>query len=78
MGQQEHDLEMAEEDPRKDLGTRMEAHQHQMSESTEAEPAVGAVHATDKLTLEHSAATDLKQTILDGLEQKGDGGLWLW
>ncbi|ETN63189.1 organic cation transporter [Anopheles darlingi] len=75
MGQQEPDLEMAEEDPRKDLGT-IEPHQlHQVSESTD-EPAGVPVRATDKLTL-HSAS-DLKQTILDGLEKKGNGGLWLW
>ncbi|XP_053658724.1 organic cation transporter protein [Anopheles marshallii] len=69
MGQEEQELgDVDMESQRKDVD---EPHQQQGDESP---PQLKS--GTAKLTVPSTG--DLKQTILEGLEKKGDRGLWLW
>uniref|UniRef100_A0A182PIY4 Major facilitator superfamily (MFS) profile domain-containing protein n=1 Tax=Anopheles epiroticus TaxID=199890 RepID=A0A182PIY4_9DIPT len=70
MGQEQEANTVGDLEQRKDVEV-----QHQQQPQIDESPAQ-LKNGTAKLTV-HSAG-DLKQTILDGLERKGDGGLWLW
>ncbi|XP_058130471.1 organic cation transporter protein [Anopheles ziemanni] len=68
MGQeQDHESDVGEE-ARKADGKQLQPNQD--------ESVCQLKNGTAKLTVESNG--DLKQTILDGLEKKGDRGLWLW
>lgn len=69
MGQEQEDHTVGDGEQRK--GDEQQQQQQQLDES----PAQ-LKNGTAKLTVQ--SAGDLKQTILDGLEKKGDRGLWLW
>ncbi|XP_053679431.1 organic cation transporter protein [Anopheles nili] len=53
-----------------------EMQHQQLAHSQSDDSTVQLKNGTAKLTVQ--SAGDLKQTILDGLEKKGDRGLWLW
>ncbi|XP_035891142.1 organic cation transporter protein-like [Anopheles stephensi] len=73
MGREQDLGELDMENQRKDVE---EDQQHQQQQQQADESPVQLKNGTAKLTVQ--SAGDLKQTILDGLEKKGDRGLWLW
>uniref|UniRef100_A0A182X1Z4 Major facilitator superfamily (MFS) profile domain-containing protein n=1 Tax=Anopheles quadriannulatus TaxID=34691 RepID=A0A182X1Z4_ANOQN len=70
MGQEQEDHTVGDGEQRK--GDEQQQQQQQQLDESPAQLKNG----TAKLTVQ--SAGDLKQTILDGLEKKGDRGLWLW
>uniref|UniRef100_A0A182SG27 Uncharacterized protein n=1 Tax=Anopheles maculatus TaxID=74869 RepID=A0A182SG27_9DIPT len=72
---QEQDLGEVDMEQRKDIDQLQEDNQQQQQQQQGDESSAGLKNGTAKLTVQ--SAGDLKQTILDGLEKKGDGGLWL-
>uniref|UniRef100_A0A182JN64 Major facilitator superfamily (MFS) profile domain-containing protein n=1 Tax=Anopheles atroparvus TaxID=41427 RepID=A0A182JN64_ANOAO len=69
--EQDHESDVGEEPRKADGGKHLKTQQAQQDDST-----CQLKNGTAKLTVQ--SAGDLKQTILDGLEKKGDRGLWLW
>ncbi|XP_058057434.1 organic cation transporter protein [Anopheles bellator] len=71
MGQQE-----PEQDPVEEKQPKGFAEPEVVVDQLDEAPTGQLPNAAAKLTLHTDG--DLKQTILDGLEKKGDGSLWLW